>query len=832
MKFRLEVQGIESVCNFRLSWGNGGEQLVATVTYPSTVILAYEHWREQYLAFYSNLSIEEPTHESTAPNQPVPNQPLRGKADLSGTLEPVEVDWRLRLKHAQETLRSEFQEWLSKGELLRIRRELSQQHLNQQPDQGTANSPAPSIVLLSCYSMDLERLPWEDWEIASEFGSDHEIRFVRSPLDIASPPATKVYRPRLRMLAILGDETGQDFTAEKAGLKKLAPKMKVEFLRLQDNSSIDINQYICRTIEDPLGWDILFFAGHSSESSVAGGLIQVAPQQGMLMSELLPSLQVAKNNGLHLAIFNSCSGLHIAQSLVSIGLSQVVIMREKIHGQIASKFLVELTQKLRHGQDSHTAFLSACEYLQRVSQNYPSAFLVPSLFAHPHSTPIVLTSWRWRSWFKQMLPGRREAIVLASCMALSVMPAIREVLLDQRISVQALYRNFTKQIPAAQEPTILLVQIDKETIDRIPRIELIHKNQSIMDRRRVMTPLVERLTDAGAKIIGFDYAFNVPVEKHDSYFSKSIENSINKYGTWFVFAQAYSSDEGLVNPIQAIANSRYVLYGCTNSDSIWHIKLPSPTECGIPLTSDRSFPFPYMLALASSLRENHILPQINSDQLFQRNFMQSGIQANSNPKIQSLIQTQESDITFLSAYISQHWLQPVLDYSVPPNQVLRKISAIQLINKTEQLKISPNQIVIIAAGGYMGIQSQSDLEDPDTYLMPKAIQYWRSRNLATGNLPKLTGGEIIAYSTYHFYNQKFLIPIPDSWMLLISVLTGKIVSLIPNLRRRKLFWISSTVVYIGISFQIYVVAQIIVPCIIPVIIWNWYGLLGTRRKYV
>jgi hypothetical protein len=591
MQFRLEVQGIESVCNFRLSWGNSGEQLVATVPYPSTVILAYEHWRDQYLAFYNNLLIEEPTNTRSTEQ----NHPLRGKADLSGVLDPVEVDWGLRLKHSQETLRSEFQEWLSLGKLLPIRKKLSQYQLNQQQDQSTA--PEPLIVLLSCYSLDLERLPWEDWEIASQFGSSQQICFVRSPLDIASPPAAKIQRPRLRMLAILGDETGQDFTAEKVALKSLEPKMKVEFLNLQDGSSIDLKQSICRTIEDPVGWDILFFAGHSSESKIAGGMIQLTPQQGMLMSELLPSLGVAKANGLHLAIFNSCSGLHIAQSLVSIGLSQVVIMRERIHGQIASKFLVKFTQKLRQGQDSHTAFLSACEYLKSVSQNYPSAFLVPSLFAHPHSTSIVLTSWRWRSWFKQMLPGRREAIVLGSCIALSIIPAVRESLLDGRTFVQAHYRNLTKQIFPASAPPILLVQINQDTINKEQNV-IFNQNINIpVINRKYLAKLVNNLVDLDAKIIAIDFLLDLRTGEEGE-LSEAIAKAVDKNDTWIFLSQFQDFEKGIFSKSHPdITPVQKTLHGCINTDGTWYVKLPDTTRCS-------SQPLAHSLAIASILK-NH-----------------------------------------------------------------------------------------------------------------------------------------------------------------------------------------------------------------------------------
>jgi hypothetical protein len=848
MQFRLEVQGIESVCNFRLSWGGSGEQLVATVPYPATVVLAYEHWREQYLMFYNHLALAPPASSTPKP------QPLRGKADLSGVLEPITVDWGLRLKHAQETLRSEFQEWLCRGELLPIRRKLSQANGQAGQGHGASGNPVePQVILLSCYSIDLERLPWEDWEIASEFNSSQQLRLIRSPLNIASPPPA-AHRPRLRMLAIMGDETGQDFTEEKKALMQLAPKVKVEFLELRDDPTIDLSQQICRTLEDPVGWDMLFFAGHSSESAVAGGMIQCTPQRGMLMTELLPSLQIAKQRGLHLAIFNSCSGLNIAQSLVGIGLAQVVIMREKIHGQVASKFLVEFTQKLQQGQNSHTAFLSACDYLKRLNQTYPSAFLVPSLFAHPHATSLALRSWRWRSWLAQLLPTRREAIALGSCIALSVMPPVREALLDQRTWVQAHYRHLTGQIPPASKAPILLVQIDKDTLNQIPNLELIYNNSPIMDRRRILAPLVRSLSESGARLIGFDYIFDQPVPPQDRYLSEAINHGISRYGGWFIFAEAFSHEEGFLSPTNKegflsptnkegflsptnnIANPRNFLYGCANSDSIWHINLPALGECGQTLDSDDppKLPLPYVLAFSAALRENKISLNAGQEATAQESLIEeiakAQEQSRANSKIHALSQVYTSDITFLSKYMNQNWLQPLLDYSIPPDRVFQKISAIELINKTKSFKIAPDQIVIIASGGYTGLKSSSDLDDADTYPLPRAISFWRSKQLAVGNLPKLTGGEAIAYATYHLYHQKFLAHIPDLWIVLMVGLVARNIKATHSLRSKKSFWIGTMAAYVSISLQLYVTAGILIPFTLPLLAWFWSGTPYARRK--
>jgi hypothetical protein len=839
MQFRLEIQAVESVCNFRLSWGIGGEQIIATVPYPTTIMLAYEHWREQYLAFYSSLPINESPSATISDDHP-----LRGKADISGTLEPTPVDWLLSLKHSQETLRSDFQEWLGRGELVHIRKKLFQAFAPIQSNPSAEN--APILVLISCYSLELDRLPWEDWE--SEFGANQQIRFVRSPLDILQPTPAKVYRPRLRMLAIFGDETGQDFAAEKAALKSLAPQIKVELLNLQDDSSIDLKQQICTAIEDPIGWDMLFFAGHSSESAVTGGIIEIAPNQWMLITELLPSLQIAKEQGLHFAIFNSCRGLHIAQSLVSVGLSQIVIMREQIHGQVASKFLVKMTQKLHQGQDSHTAFLSACDYLKRISQNYPSAFLVPSLFAHPNATSISLRGWRWRSWFKQTLPKRREAIVLGSCIALSLFPQVRELLLDQRMWVQAQYRHWTNQVPQSSTPPVILVQIDKKTIEAINRDKLIpdvpemnsEGNATIITDRRVIAKVIDGLTVSGAKVIGIDYLFNSTSKNSeaDKALAKSVKLGSQQHGTWFIFANSYLKTERFqgVDPKTKIADHSTALYGCTNVDSLWHLKLPGYLECKHNESAQNKVPyilvpFPYMLSLASLLQQSSSKPQPQSDVVFQNLVLESASQNNQPKKIQILDKMQESDLTFISRYFSQYWLQPHIDYSIPPKSTFQTISAIDVIlGKSQPFK--PEQVVIIAAGVYDGAGFDSQNRDIVGKL-PMATAYWQAKGFSASEFAELTGGELLASATHHFYHHSFLIPIPDLWMILLSGLASRGMYVISQRHSKrhndKLIWFAIPIGYISFSILTYVTAGILMPILLPTVIWVWYSLPYIRR---
>ncbi len=61
---------------------------------------------------------------------------------------------------------------------------------------------------------------------------------------------------------------------------------------------LELKTEIVETIASKTGWDILFFAGHSNETSLTGGEFSIAPNVTLSLSEIVPSLTVAKERGL------------------------------------------------------------------------------------------------------------------------------------------------------------------------------------------------------------------------------------------------------------------------------------------------------------------------------------------------------------------------------------------------------------------------------------------------------------------------------------------------------------------------------------------------------
>jgi len=260
--FQLKIQQVEKICLFELSWGKG-QQLTARLPYPMMAVSLYEEWQRAYLSYY--------------------NKALRGRVAEIGSLTTPSLDWHGKLYQGEAKLLSEFHNWLRSAELYKIRVAIA---TAIREDDKEEIFPRDVDIFLTCSSLELERLPWEAWEIVTEFAlTPEKIRIARSPSNIRTSPNIpningKPRKPRrkARILAVLGDDTGLNFQAEKDAMGSISRLAEIEFVGWQpEKNIIELKDEIKQALESDLGWDILFFAGHSNETSITGGEIAIAP---------------------------------------------------------------------------------------------------------------------------------------------------------------------------------------------------------------------------------------------------------------------------------------------------------------------------------------------------------------------------------------------------------------------------------------------------------------------------------------------------------------------------------------------------------------------------
>lgn len=809
MTFRLNVYRLDQICRFELTWAKG-KRLTTSLVWPTRLMALYAAWREAYLGYYK--------------------QALRGRVEAMGHLGSLEPDWHCQLVQAEAELISEFHHWLKHGDLFDMQKELLRAGADLRNGASGERTSASMELFLTCEPIDLARLPWETWDLGPN------IQLVRSPPTIRAETSDQQHFRRgnkTRVLAILGDDTGLNFEVERAALATHSALLDIHYVGWQPREDPRaLKERICQAIAHPQGWDILFFAGHSNEAALMDGQIAVAPNTTLFIHELSPYLQQAQQRGLQFALFNSCSGLDIAHGLIHLGLSQVAIMREPIHNQVAQVFLVQLLQHLAQFQSVQDALWATCQYLQR-EQNlaYPSAYLVPSLFRHPQSVPYRIRPRGWKSTLRRWRPRWPEALAVGTLTLLSLLPQIQDPLMDQRVLVQAIYRNITHQGMVETAPPVVLVQIDQETFARWGITDYKPMN------RALLADIITQLTELNAQTIGLDYLLDLAQPDHDPTLNQALQQAVDQHQVWPVFITVQNPNGDWVEVYPQVASPQWMLQGDAWVP-LWHILPRQSADYARPAFSYQLVLVHWLSQPAQSGEPNGPQPGqagASLDAAVQHYLETAQLKSRRlrNPSAPGLFspRAQLHPITAASYWFHQRWLQPILDFSIPPEQVYTVVPAWQLLEspgtilpllKTDTLA---DAIVIVAAGGYLqaGVVADGD----DNLPLPPAMDYWYEQS--GQNNVYLTGGEAHAYMAHHFWSNRLVVPIPDSWMVLVMALGGKVLVLYLSDRpcrrlRLTIYLVAATALYGLLSLQLYLTGAILLPWLLPCLTIWLYGV--------
>lgn len=800
--FKLKVKQVGSICDFELSWGTG-QTISVDLAYPTTLTTQYATWRRAYLGYYHR---------------------LRGRKGTSGSLSKPAVDRHKELVSAEAQLLDDFQRWLLSPELVSIRREIARASRQAEAQEGWVE------VFLTCTPLELARLPWETWEIGTDLGTSQRIRIARTPSNILYQPVRPLRR-KARVLAIVGDDTNlssqehpEAFQGDKAAvasLGRIIATVRFEGWRQGEEDMEAVKQRIVRAIADERGWDILFFAGHSNEMALLGGELGIAPGATLSLRELEEPLKQAKARGLQFAIFNSCSGIDIAASLINLGLSQVAVMREPIHNQVAQEFLVPFLRSLAAYKDVGEALVDASQALKQAEKrlSYPSAYLVPSLFRHPEAELFRLQPFGIGSICQRWLPTPPEVGWLVALLLLSLVPSVQSLILEPRLLLQAAYRQVTQQLPPAAEPPVALVQIDEESLetDDVELIEGKYLDYSYLAR------LLDRLSASSTAVVGIDYILDRDrVQPENSrQLQQAVEVAVER-GTWLVFGAGEREGESVS---ERIADRDRTLSGDIFFFR-WYVELlPKGADCTAVC------PFSYLLALTDTWHRQYPSPAALAASEKSGDLRTSLLTALPQ-KAEQDKQTHVLHHLRLPA-IAQwfQWFHPIIDFSVPPDRAYKRISACEVLGTCgEGEPLAAATVAIVAPGGYerAGLKGRGG----DNYTMPLAVAFWR-------DWPEepFTGGEAHAYMLHHLLNRHLVVPIPDFWMLLLAAVVGKGITLVllehPRQRQRWLLGLAgATAAYGLLGLQIYISVGVLIPWFLPsVLVWNDVRLAMRRKPY-
>jgi CHASE2 domain-containing sensor protein len=343
----------------------------------------------------------------------------------------------------------------------------------------------------------LLQLPWHLWQFLDDYP---HAEIALSPLDYSRSLTNTISKSstQVNVLAILGDSQGIDVTHDRQLLEQL-PHAAIHFL------VEPTTQELTQKLWEP-GWDILFFAGHSS--SQGKGVIQINPRERLTIEQLKYSLRQAIQQGLKLAIFNSCDGLGLARDLSDLHLPQIIVMREPVPDRVAQLFLKQFLTSFSSGQSLYQSVRQAREQLQAIEADFPCATWLPVICQNPAEVPPY-----WHDWHNQSPPKVAKkwltATLLSSLFAVGIVGLVRS-LGGLQTAELAMYDQFIRSRPIEPpDPRLLIVTVTDQDIQAQgsePR------RGSLSDR--TLNQVIKTLEASNPRAIGLDiyrdFAANQP----------------------------------------------------------------------------------------------------------------------------------------------------------------------------------------------------------------------------------------------------------------------------------------------------------------------------------
>ncbi|MBD2538185.1 CHAT domain-containing protein [Coleofasciculus sp. FACHB-SPT36] len=310
----------------------------------------YEHWQSLYRSLSFLFRLEE-----------------RGGQITQGSPK----DLLEACRQSAQTLADSLAIWLKAESFRPIREKLLEKLL-----------PTDTVrLILQIEDSQLRRLPWHLWDFFERYPKA-EVALGATAYERVETDAPLREKPRI--LAILGNGNGIDIEADRQLLSGLLDDAEIVFLVEPQR------RQLYQQLWDSSGWDILFFAGHSSSLACGEtGEIEINGSDRLSITELTYALKRAIERGLQLAVFNSCDGLGLARSLESLHIPQIVVMREPVPDLVAQEFLKYFLAAFSRGESFYTSVREAREQLQALEDRCPCASWLPVICQNPTAVPII-----------------------------------------------------------------------------------------------------------------------------------------------------------------------------------------------------------------------------------------------------------------------------------------------------------------------------------------------------------------------------------------------------------------------------------------------------------
>jgi CHASE2 domain-containing sensor protein len=452
------------------------------------LVSGYQRWQRLYEALYAHL------HSRRINPEVVESEFEIDEDDITNISKPEFDACGLELQQ-------QLNQWLNHREFHPIDRKLRTQLVPSDEIRLIITAGSPSVL----------QFPWCLWSFFEDFP---KAELALSPTNYSRVNKTvqPIDRPKVKILAILGDSCGIDVDRDRALLEQL-PHAEIQVLVEPTRSQLSEQLWVA-------GWDILFFAGHSS--SQGQGEIQINPTTTLTIEQLKYGLREAIAQGLKLAIFNSCDGLGLARDLAELQIPQVIVMREPVPDRVAQNFLTHFLAAFSQGKSLYLSVREAREKLQDMETEFPGAPLLPVICQNPAEVSQIWQDWYLQPKSKLAFPNRRDwkKLIFSSTIATGVVLGVRALGLLQPMEIWGLDQGIRLRSPSIPDSRLLIVTITEEDIQR-QRNE--PRKGSLSDR--TLHALLSKLEQYEAATIGLDVYRDFPVEANRPELAKLMKTS-------------------------------------------------------------------------------------------------------------------------------------------------------------------------------------------------------------------------------------------------------------------------------------------------------------------
>lgn len=302
------------------------------------------------------------------------------------------------------------------------------------------------ILLDTSDTTELSRLPWQAWDLLSnrDFKTELILR-VRERLGNSIKPV--IPQAKVQMLVLVGCTEGLNVSQDLAIIKSLESTQNTEVTLLTQPTKEELQNTLRAR-----AYHLFIFIGHScSDQKGEIGWLQLNKTQSISIEDFKLAFKKVIDQGLQLAIFNSCDGLGLAHQLAELNLPRCIVMREPVPDTLAAAFLNHFLSAFSQNQSLFAALHEAREQLEYAKSEYPGILWLPILCIRESA---LKQSFTWKEMIASNPPGsaKKNRVWLLGAVGLAIFGIVTAAIFGPRIIGDP---NDLSTISPDQDPSLL-----------------------------------------------------------------------------------------------------------------------------------------------------------------------------------------------------------------------------------------------------------------------------------------------------------------------------------------------------------------------------------------